>query len=167
MERERLINLRKIKQVLFNSPIKLLELTGEVLFYPSSIPIVVGHPNFGDSEQKIYQLGPATASDELTVRNFLEGLRKVEEEYKSNSEFFKRFNSQFVYNGALSLHYANQDSQVIEISLKNGESATYNLDIFLSREQKYGAQAKTNGTKLDDIMEPHIGPSLHYEKTLI
>jgi hypothetical protein len=131
------------------------------------LPLVIGHEEFdSDKDWKVVYLKPKDVSDELTVRNYIEGLRKI---YGELNKFpiLNNFRALLSYGGIESFHYSNQDTLILGVSAGIKDSTSFNLHLYIHRGDTYGSQAEIDRNHLDKIMEPFIGPIMKYERTLI
>ncbi|VVB82601.1 Uncharacterised protein [uncultured archaeon] len=118
---------------------------------------------------------PCTKSDELTIQNYLEGIKKIEEEYKSAPEWIK-FKGEIYLNGIEDFGKGSIDDRLFCATIQIRESLVYYLNLFLSEAEVsgltynklgYAAESKSEETKLDMIMSQHLGPNKKYNHLLI
>lgn len=148
----------------------LTDLLGEKLI----LPMVVGYMQFGEKEWEVANLQPLTTSTELTVRNYLEGLKNIEQSNRQDL-----FSGRIFYDGVETLHYSNWDSRIISAEVRQiGERSpiqTFDLDLHFSHighsgssDEKtgYEAAAKVTETELEKACKRFSGPNTHYARIL-
>ncbi len=167
MDKKSLFALKKkhIKEFDKISDLRLFlkNLLGERLI----LPVVVG-----EYDLKIINLNPLTKTTELTVRNYLEGLKNLEQ-----SKVTEMFCYGAVYQGITSLHYSNLDSHILRgYVIEKGRlqhPQTFNLDFYYSqtrhtssKDEKTGYETVSNMSKtmLDEICARFVGPNIEYKK---
>lgn len=141
------------------------------------IPLI-GYSSFDKTKYSIYKtigneekiLLPLTKSDKLTIENYIEGIKKAEEEYKSAPEWVK-FKGEIYLTGFEDLNEWSIDKRFFTATVQIKESLVYCLDLFLSTTKipgrvndrlGYAAESRMEETKFDKIMSPHIGPNKKY-----
>ena len=156
MKRLDLFKLRKKEELKFNAP-KGLILKIEKIMTGSQIPLVYG---YRDSDPKgnwnLVYLKPREPSDELTIKNFLEGIKEMDKKDK-----FKNFSGTIDYIGAESMHYSNEGQEILEITIKekDNSSRTYCLEVALQKDRTYGTKAISYVSDFEKLMEKHLGPN--------
>jgi hypothetical protein len=176
MKKEDLFKLREKCFEEFDNPLDLEMKVKSIITDPSKIPMVTGYKKWKQEDWYITPLSPATPSEELTVRNYLEGLRKVQEanlefkRYHPEEKFFKDFKGIIMYQGIDTKHYSNQDTKILSIAFGMKNSENFNLNIYWngsdSKERilTYGAENKVEPSRIRKIMEPHLGPIKKYKR---
>jgi hypothetical protein len=138
-------------------------------------PMVVGYKSFNPKENwQIKKLSPITNSDRLTIENYFEGLKQVEEEIEERKRFPNpqpiKFNGMIYLNGINSLHYSHWNSHIFSATMHLKKSALYSLDFYYShRNDKperigYAATSKKEETIFDGIMSKFLGPNTQYKR---
>lgn len=172
MNPKALFRLRKKAVLKFQSPKKLRNLVNRIIMPSSQIPLVVGYEDFNEKQWRTSYLKPKTPSEEITLNNFLEGLKKVEIEWEKSKKHkimsdFNKFEGIFVFEGVDTKHYSNQDTRIMSIMLRK-DLVSYFLGIYWSGKDLYGTESiKENSSIMEKIMDSHLGPSNKYERTLI
>lgn len=168
MRRKELFKLRKKELLKFRSISDLVKSVDKIIPSTSKIPLVVGYSNFEENQWKISYLKPDTKSDEITLINFLGGLKKLERisERNSNLVEYKKFDGALFFRGVNTLNYENYNTPIINIFFEIG-FGKYNLKVYFkdfTNEGKYGVESKKEISLMEKIMDSHIGPCTHYER---
>ena len=170
MKKKELFELRLECHRKFENPSNLLKLTNK-LIKNSKIPLITGMKDDRNflKNWKLEYLTPKKESDELTVRNYLEGLRKIEKLYSerkfhNKTELFEKFGAFLLFNG-LDNNYEGYGTSLITLNCQLIESRiinsrSYGLNITWNKDETYHAESKIGTTPLDDIMELHMGPNI-------
>ena len=166
MNNQELFELRKKYSLKFKNPQDLVSFLDGLFVEEVKLPLVVGIPKW-EKDWKIYELAPQTINDELTVRNYLEGLRQFSETWKQDKDAQEllgpNFYSMVFYNGIDSNDGYNQYKNILSISLgfvnssRNKTLGGYYL--FLQNGGLlYNSSTKREKTRLGEAMESHMGP---------
>ena len=91
MNNKLLLSLRKNGSERYNSPDRLLVAAGSILDNLDRVPWISGHEQM--NQWDIRYSPPRTIADRLTVENFMEGLKDIDEAYSKNPAMFKKFGS--------------------------------------------------------------------------
>jgi hypothetical protein len=156
MKKLDLFKLRKKGGLTFNTPKGLISKIGEIMT-GSQIPLVYGYSEFEPKGNwNLAYLKPLKDSDELTIKNFLEGIKEIDKK-----DQFKNFLGTIDYTGAESMHYSNERQQILGITVneKNNSSRTYCIEITLQKNSTYSAKAISYVSDFEKFMEKHLGPN--------
>ncbi|MDP2924989.1 MAG: hypothetical protein Q8N99_01310 [Nanoarchaeota archaeon] len=173
MDDRELFELRKEHHKVFARPGDLITFLEGLMPERFELPLVVGYPRYDPkTEWRIVHLNPREVSDELTVRNYFEGLRKVNEalttghllESEPSDPIFKAL---LVYEGIEAPDKNHQDELILGIQVGVGHpletaggyrlSRSFSLDLF-NKGSTYYAKTEIHRPKLDEIIEPYMGP---------
>jgi len=166
MNPQELFELRKKYSLKFKNPGDLVSFLDSLFVKEVKLPLVVGFPKL-EKDWKIYELAPQTINDELTVRNYIQGLREFRESWEKDKDaqelFGCNFYSMVFYTGIDHEDKYNQDQDILSISLgfvnssRNRNLGGYHL--FLRNGSRlYDSRTKREKTRLDEVMELHMGP---------
>lgn len=147
----------------------------ENLFVPSNFyfPMVIGYPDFNQSDWRVRNLSPLDVIDRLTVESYLEGLRAVEkqEALKTTTK------GVLVYQGVDSMHSSNLDTLLLDVSARNKRSKDYpvfSLRVHLSKRYEgdketlcYSAISKLSPTIFESCCSKFVGPNESYKPLLL
>jgi hypothetical protein len=165
METQELFELRKKQVISFNSPKDLVAFLDRLMVQDVGLPMVVGYERFSETDWKVVTLMPRQIHDKLTVLNYLAGLGRVCEELATREPLV--FKGGVVYNGIDTRDRSNQNHLVLDIHIGAGHPAqtaggyslsrSFELDLF-NYGNTYYARTEIKKPKIDEIMEPYIGP---------
>jgi hypothetical protein len=156
MKKLELFELRKGSELKFDNPRELISKI-ENIMRDSQFPLVYGYREFSSKGNwKLTYLKPKENSDELTVKNFLEGIKEVDKKAHS-----KNFSGKIDYPGLETMHYSNEGQTFLDIYVdeRNNSSRTYCLEITLEKDGTYGAKAINYTSNFEKFMEKHLGPN--------
>ena len=166
MNNQELFELRKKYSLKFENPGDLVSFLDGLFVEEVKLPLVVGIPK-QEKDWKIYELAPQTINDELTVRNYIQGLREFRESSEKDKDAQEllgpNFYSMVFYNGIDSNDGYNQDGNILNISLgfvnssRNRTLGGYHL-FLRNGGLLYDSRTKREKTRLDEVMESHMGP---------
>ncbi|MBM3247757.1 hypothetical protein FJZ17_04445 [Candidatus Pacearchaeota archaeon] len=159
----------------FSSP-RELRLFLQTLFGKDFVlPMVVGVRDFPpEPNWEVVPLEPLNTPDRLTVENYLEALKALEEENKKP----RIYTGRVVFEGVESLHYSNWDTLLLNARVRKeaDKETSFDLDIhFSSKEAEdsarkaigYCAASKISESELQRVCSRFQGPNLDYRRLLI
>lgn len=172
MEQQELFDLRKKRMTMYSTPKGLLVVVNNILGDVFKIPVVIGnHGKNFEPDWKITYASPYREADELTVRNYIAGLRKLNYKYNQNEHSpanFKGFRGIFDYEGFD--NRIGRDKFIMGISISSSFSDTnsrenrafephFSLDLYWEGKSSYTAQSTTIPSLIDKIMLHFMGPN--------
>ena len=160
----------------FNSVSKLRE-SIENLFGDKFILPVVISPDIISSNPKsllnIKKLIPHSNTSKLTIQNYLESLRVLEDFEFKNKDYAPCFFNGEIFYGSLSfVHYSNSDSVVFTASVSEVIIPRHSFDLscYFFNDNKnnlcYEAVSTLIPNKLEQLCQRFVGPNIKYEKRL-
>lgn len=163
MNDNKLFELRKKRVLQFDSIVDLNSKVNEIMADPLKITVVVGFTKISHNPEaswEVHYLKPHEKSDELTVMNYLEGLRKVEQEFVHRKDCIRNFKGILVFDGLESFHYSNESSPFMMVGIGDGNYTKYGLDIYLKKNAYHAMSRQENSFLfLEKTMERHLGPN--------
>ena len=167
MNEQELFELRKKHTRTFGRPQDLISFLDGLMIQEVKFPLVVGYERFDpDGNWKIHELTPQTTDDELTVRNYLSGLREFDQYLKKDEHaglLFQNFSSILNYKGLDSYTRGDQNELVLGVqigftnSAKNRSLGSYSLHLY-NEGPNYHAETEEGKTDMAKIMTSHMGP---------
>ena len=168
MNNQELFELRKKRVLTFGNPDDLKDFLDNLIIEQVKFPLVVGYKDFNpDKEWRVRELTPQTINDELTLRNYLEGLREVNESFKQDKSapelLTPNFLSILVYNGLDGNDRTYQHQKIFGVQIgftnssRNRNLESYSLSLY-NRGLDYYSRTEKNKSDLSKIMEVHLGP---------
>jgi len=155
MNKNELCNLRKNSFLKFNSPSELLSKL-EIISKDFQVPLVHGYKEFGPANWKVTYLKPKEMSDELTLRNFIEGIKKIDE----SQTLKEHFSAEMHYNGTETMHYSEFNENILAIFVQEKKNPGYfGLHISFQDNKEYSAKASIYTSDFEKTMERFIGPN--------
>jgi hypothetical protein len=189
MNKADLIALKRVEIFEFPKIATMREFFVDLLGKDLILPVVLGKKDYNSETQeekertekywKIETLNPLTPSSELTVRNYLECMRSIEEENHSSRLHHitpEDFRGSLVYRGLDSFQRCEVGQPILYASIRDAEKVKspqeFNLTFYLSNmathsgNPKCGYQAvsKLEPTRLEEACKRFQGPTReHYE----
>ncbi len=172
MNHQELFNLRRNKTLQFPSSDGLLEFLEGLMVEEVKLPLVVGNEKIPETEWQVILLSPDSIASELRVRNYFEGLRKVNSIVPAKRMLVKEdsnpeFSASVSYEGIKALDMQHKKVFGIQISVRNplatpgsySLSRSFNLD-FHNQGDRYISATEIHKPRLERIMEHYMGPRI-------
>ena len=166
MDKLELFELRKKYSLKFENPGDLVSFLDGLFVEEVKLPLVVGIPKW-EKDWKIYELTPQTINDDLRVRNYIQGLREFRESWEKDKDAQEllgyNFCSMVFYNGINNNDKYNQNRDILSVSLgfvnssRNRNLGGYHL-LLRNGGLLYDSRTRREKTRLDEVMESHMGP---------
>ena len=167
MKQKELYELREKPSKNFNKisnlRIFLENLLGENLIFP----LVVGYEDMDKKHWQIKNLSPLSNSTILTIQNYLEAIKNLEQ--KKESKIFK---GGIVYNGLDIFHHSQKDTFILGAGITQEKTKqalqSFDLEIYLgysgydlleTNKVGYNAISKISPTRLEQVCNRFVGPN--------
>ena len=136
---------------------KLEDLFGQQYLFP----LVAGYKEQGKENWKVSELPPQTNADKLTVQNYLEGIRSLEQ-----SEQVSKFLAYLIFKGVERPQREEGGSDLLTVGIQaapHGSTLTQDFKLHLNLSPDYGhycAVSQLSPTGLEQNCARFVGPNI-------